>query len=243
MLLQACLNGARPHRFHPRLPLTPAAIAEDAAEAVAAGAAELHVHVRGPDGRETLAPEWVDATVASLRARLPGTLVGVSTGAWIERDDDRRLAMIASWRELPDHASVNLSEPGAPAVIEALRRRGVAVEAGLATAADAERLVKLGLAPLALRILVEIEEQGEAEAMAAADAILAILSRAGIAKPILLHGVDRMMWPFVERAARERYSTRVGLEDGATLPDGTTAPSNAALVAAAAEYLRKSSSA
>lgn len=243
MLLQACLNGARPHRFHPRLPVTPAAIAEDAAEAVAAGAAELHVHVRGPDGRETLAPEWVDATVASLRARLPGTLVGVSTGAWIERDDDRRLAMIASWRELPDHASVNLSEPGAPAVIEALRRRGVAVEAGLATAADAERLVKLGLAPLALRILVEIEEQGEAEAMAAADAILAILSRAGVKKPILLHGVDRMMWPFVERAARERYSTRVGLEDGATLPDGTTAPSNAALVAAAAEYLRKGLSA
>jgi uncharacterized protein (DUF849 family) len=138
---------------------------------------------------------------------------------------------------------VNLSEPGAPAVIEALRRRGVAVEAGLATAADAERLVELGLAPLALRILVEIEEQGEAEAMEAADAILAVLSRAGVAKPILLHGVDRMMWPFVERAARERYSTRVGLEDGATLPDGTTAPSNAALVAAAAKYLRQSSSA
>src|SRR5690606_17225658 len=100
---------------------------------------------------------------------------------WIERDDGRRLAMIASWRALPDHASVNLSEPGAPAVIEALRRRGVAVEAGLATAADAERLIKLGLAPLALRILVEIEEQGEAEAMEAADAILAVLSRAGVA--------------------------------------------------------------
>jgi uncharacterized protein (DUF849 family) len=243
MLLQACLNGARPPRFHPRLPVTPAAIAEDAAEAVAAGAAELHVHVRDPEGRESLAPEWVDATLLALRARLPGTLVGVSTGAWIERDDDRRLAMIASWRALPDHASVNLSEPGAPAVIEALRRRGVAVEAGLATAADAERLVELGLAPLALRILVEIEEQGEAEAMEAADAILAVLSRAGVAKPILLHGVDRMMWPFVERAARERYSTRVGLEDGATLPDGTTAPSNAALVAAAAKYLRQSSSA
>lgn len=239
MLLQACLNGARARRFHPRLPVTPAAIAEDAAEAVAAGAAELHVHVRDADGRETLAPEWVDATVASLRARLPGTLVGVSTGAWIERDDDRRLAMIASWRALPDHASVNLSEPGAPAVIEALRRRGVAVEAGLATAADAERLVELGLGPSVLRILVEIEEQGEEEAMAAADAILAILSRAGVGKPILLHGVDRMMWPFVERAARERYSTRVGLEDGAMLPDGTTAPSNAALVAAATEYLRK----
>jgi hypothetical protein len=56
----------------------------------------------------------VDATVTALRARLPGTLIGISTGAWIERDDDRRLTMVAGWRELPDHASVNLSVAAAP---------------------------------------------------------------------------------------------------------------------------------
>jgi uncharacterized protein (DUF849 family) len=86
---------------------------------------------RGPDGAESLAPGHVDATITMLRDRLPGTLIGISTGAWIERDDDRRLAMIDGWRELPDHASVNLKEPGAPAVIERLYRRGVGVEAGL----------------------------------------------------------------------------------------------------------------
>ena len=48
--------------------------------------------------------------------------------------------MIAGWGEPPDHASVNLGEAGAPAVIERPRRRGVGVEAGLASAADAERL-------------------------------------------------------------------------------------------------------
>ena len=241
MIVQACLNGARPPRYHPRLPVTVDAIVAEAVEAVAAGAAELHVHVRGPDGRESLAPEAVDGTVAALRAQLPGTSMGVSTGAWIEQDEDRRLAMIAGWSALPDYASVNLREPGAPAVIEMLRRRGIGVEAGLASAADAERLVTLGLAPLALRILIEIEEQAPDEAMAATDAILTALAPSGIGKPVLLHGVDRMMWPFVERAVRQGFSTRVGLEDGATLPDGSTAASNAALVAAAVAILHSAS--
>jgi uncharacterized protein (DUF849 family) len=104
----------------------------------------------------------------------------------------------------------------------------------LASAADAERLVRLGLGALTLRVLVEIEEQVLDAAMAAADAILAVLARASLRKPVLLHGFDATVWPFVERAARQGFSTRVGLEDGFALPDGTAAPSNAALVAAAA---------
>lgn len=239
MIVQCCLNGARPAGWHPRLPVAVPAIVAEAVEAVAAGAAELHLHVRGPDGAETLAATAVDATVAALRAALPGTLLGVSTGAWIERDEDRRLACIGGWGALPDHASVNLGEPGAPAVIELLHRRGIGIEVGLASVADAERLVRLGLAPLALRILIEIDLPQLDAALAEAAAIRATLTRAGIAKPILLHGFDGTVWPFVEHAAAQRLSTRVGLEDGATLPDGGTAPSNAALVAAACAILRR----
>ncbi len=241
MLVQACLNGARRHGYHPRLPLTPEALAADARECVRAGATELHLHVRGPDGAESLAPAAVDATVAAIRAAVPGTLVGVSTGAWIEGDDDRRLAMIEAWRKLPDHASVNLGEPGAPAVIERLRRRGIAVEAGLATPADALRLARLGLAPLALRFLIELDNQDLAEAMAAADGILAALASGDCRKPVLLHGFDATVWPFVERCAGEGYSTRVGLEDGHLLPDGSPAGSNAELVAAAVAIMRAAS--
>lgn len=233
MIIQACLNGARPAGYHPRLPVVIDALAEDAAETVAAGAGELHLHVRAPDGRESLAPGHVDATLAAVRARVPGTLVGISTGAWIEPDDDRRLGVIGSWRELPDYASVNLSETAAPAVIERLHRLGVGIEAGLASVADAERLVRLGLTPLALRILIEIEEQAVAAAQALAADIAAVLTRGGVRKPILLHGVDATVWPLVEEAFRHGFSTRVGLEDGAVLPDGSIAVSNAALVAAA----------
>jgi uncharacterized protein (DUF849 family) len=83
MIVQACLNGLREPSFYPALPLTPDAMARDGAACVAAGAAELHLHARGPDGRESLAPAAMDATVLAMRRACPGTLVGVSTGAWM----------------------------------------------------------------------------------------------------------------------------------------------------------------
>ncbi|MBV9735683.1 MAG: 3-keto-5-aminohexanoate cleavage protein [Acidisphaera sp.] len=233
MIVQACLNGDRPSGYHPRLPVSPEAIVADAMAAVAAGAAELHIHGRDSDGRETLAPEVVDPLVATLRARLPGTLLGLSTGAWIEQDEDRRLACIGAWRQCPDHVSVNLAEAGAPAVIERLWRRGIGVEAGLTTIADAERLARLGLGGRALRVLIEIAEPEPPAALALAGEIEVVLARAGLARPILLHGQEATVWPLVRRAAERRFSTRVGLEDGKALPDGAEAPDNAALVAAA----------
>lgn len=233
MIVQACLNGARPPGFHPRLPLAPGVLAEDAAEAVAAGAAELHVHPRGADGMETLAPPAMDAAIGALRARLPGTLIGVSTGAWIERDADRTLACIASWAVPPDYASVNLSEPAAPAVTGALLRRGIGVEAGLAGVGDARRLIALDLGPACLRILVEIGDQDAVAAQAMVEATVSVLRESELRKPVLLHGQEATVWPLVAAAFRAGFSTRVGLEDGAMLPNGSPAPDNAALVAAA----------
>ena len=233
MIVQACINGARDAAFHPALPLTPDAMARDGAACVAAGAAEVHLHARGPDGRESLAPVAMDATVRAVRRACPGTLIGVSTGAWIERDDERTLAAIDGWRELPDYASVNLSEPAAPAVIERLRRRGVGVEAGLASAADAERLVALNLGGLALRMLIEVGEQDVDAALAVVEGIENLLNRAAVRRPMLAHGCDATVWRFVALAAERRWSTRVGLEDGKTLPSGAVAADNAAIVAAA----------
>jgi uncharacterized protein (DUF849 family) len=230
MIVQACINGARPRDFHPKLPLDVQAMASDAAACVAGGAGELHIHPRGADGRESLAA--VDATVLAVRRACPGTLVGVSTGAWIENDVGRTRAAIAGWRELPDYASVNLSEADAPAVMELLRQRGVGIEAGLATTKDAERLVTLADRSRVLRILIEIDIQDLAAALDEARGIGAVLERAEMRRPILLHGVDATVWPFVELARQKRWSTRVGLEDGKTLADGTVAKDNAEIVAA-----------
>ena len=233
MIVQACLNGARPANFHPALPLTPEAMARDAADCVAAGAAEVHLHSRGSDGTESLAPAAVDATVLALRRSCPGTLIGLSTGAWIEGNAYRTLTCIGRWGELPDYASVNLAEPDAPAVMERLSQRRIGVEAGLASIADAERLAGLASAFRPFRILIEIDEQDPRAALTAADGIEGVLRRAGLHRPMLLHGFDNTVWPLVARAAERRFSTRVGLEDGNRLPDGAVASGNPALVSAA----------
>jgi uncharacterized protein (DUF849 family) len=231
MIVQACLNGARRSDFHPQLPLTAEAMAHDGASCVAAGAAELHVHPRGLHGQESLLA--VDTTIVAVRRACPNTLVGVSTGAWIENDAEKTRNSITGWNELPDYASVNLSEPDAPAVMELLRQRGVGIEAGIASVADAERFLGLPDHDRVLRILIEIEEQDLAVARKMADGIAALLERAGVRRPILLHGFDTTVWPFVAIAHQRQWSTRVGLEDGKHLPDGTITSGNAALVAAA----------
>ncbi|MDQ8730485.1 3-keto-5-aminohexanoate cleavage protein [Bradyrhizobium sp. LHD-71] len=236
MIVQACLNGARAPDFHPRLPLGAEAMASDAAHCVDAGAAELHIHPRGPDARESLSA--VDATVLAVRRTCPGTLVGVSTGAWIEKDEERTRQAIADWRERPDYASVNLSEADAPAIIDLLHRRDIGIEAGLASSADAERLIGLGVHHRVFRVLIEISEQDLDAARRIADDIADKLDAAGMRRPILLHGFDATVWPFVELARQRRWSTRVGLEDGKFLADGSTASDNAALVAAAVAIFR-----
>ena len=234
MIVQACINGARPSDFHPHIPLTVEAMARDAAASVAAGAAELHLHPRGADGQESLAA--VDETVSAIRRVCPGTLVGVSTGAWIEGDRERTREAILQWRILPDYASVNLSEDDAPAIMQLLRDSGVGIEAGLASVADAERYVSLEDHQRVLRVLIELDyEQDWQSARAVEDGILEVLERRGVTRPVLLHGFDATVWPFVELARQRRFSTRIGLEDGKHLPDGTIASGNAALVAAAVD--------
>lgn len=241
MIVQACLNGARPPNFHPLLPLGVEAMARDAAASVAAGAAELHLHPRDADGRESLLA--VNETVSAVRRACPGTLIGVSTGAWIEGDELRTRDAIRRWNDacLPDYASVNLSEADAPAVMELLRQRGIGIEAGLASVADAERFVRLPERHRVFRVLVELDFEPDLRAAKAlAEGILRTLEHAGVRRPILLHGCDATVWPFVELARIHGFSTRVGLEDGRHLPDGTTAFDNSALVAKAVAIFRGS---
>ncbi|CAM5637006.1 3-keto-5-aminohexanoate cleavage protein OS=Streptomyces glaucescens OX=1907 GN=SGLAU_07435 PE=4 SV=1 [Streptomyces glaucescens] len=129
-----CLNGP-PRGRRRRFPLTPQAMAEEAARAVAAGATDLHVHPKTPCGRDTMSARVVAATLEAIRARVP-VPVGVTTGAWAEPDPAARLARVREWTVLPDHASVNWHEPGAEEVAAALLERGVEVEAGIWSGTD-----------------------------------------------------------------------------------------------------------
>lgn len=237
-LIQAAINGRRSKAEHPAIPVTPEEQAAAAAQAVAAGAGAIHVHVRAADETESIVGTDVSNAVTAIRAAAPGTPVGVSTGAWILRDERRRLEAVRGWTVLPDYASVNFDEAGATELAELLRSRGIGIEAGLANSRGAEILADSGLGGRCLRMLLEPDDLDVDTALRALAHVEAILDRARITVPRLLHGVGPTAWPLIDAAAARHYDTRVGFEDTLTLPDGARAPSNAALVAAARRRAR-----
>ncbi|MEU6394274.1 3-keto-5-aminohexanoate cleavage protein [Streptomyces sp. NPDC046939] len=232
VFVQVCLNGARGASDGAAVPLSPGALAEAAAAAVAAGASDVHVHPKSPCGQDTLAPRSVAATLEAIRARV-SVPVGVTTGAWAEPDPAARVARIRSWTTLPDHASVNWHEEGAEEVAAALLERGVGVEAGIWSGTDAaERFAASPLGPRVLRVLAEVTERDAGAAESAARSLLDALGPAH-GRPVLLHGEEGGAWPVLRLALRSGLATRVGLEDVLLLPDGSRAPGNAELVEAA----------
>ena len=224
MLLQAALNGPYTKDDHPAMPVTAAELARDAKACVEAGAGAIHMHPRDAEGRETFAAEVIDPAVREVRAAC-GVPVGVSTGAWIEPDLDRRLELIGAWSE-PDYASVNVSEDGWQQVFAVLRERGIGVEAGVWSVEDARALNESGLASDLTRILIE---PVSADA-AGAEALVADIRRE-VAGSILQHGDGAATWILLEDAARNGWDTRIGLED-------TQEADNPALVRRAMSLIR-----
>jgi uncharacterized protein (DUF849 family) len=224
-VLQVCLNGARTRAEHPALPISAAELARAATEAVAAGATDIHLHPKTPDGNDSMAATEVAAAVDAVRSAVPGVAVGVTTGAWTASTVER-IRHIHRWTVLPDHASVNWHEDGAEEVAQALLARSVAVHAGVFSGTDgADRLRRSPLRDRVARILAEVIPP-------AIDVDQLLASLPGSA-PVLLHGEDSAAWPVLWRARALGLDARIGFEDTLMLPDGAPAPSNAALVHAA----------
>ncbi len=231
MLLQAALNGHRTRSEHEAVPISPAELQADAIACGDAGAHAFHLHPRDAEGLERLEPEWVDAAANAVHdvSRWP---VSVSTGAWIGSEQKHRVALLSRWTG-PDAATVNLAEEEAIDTIRALLGSGIRVEAGVWSVDDAELLLRSGLADRIERVLVELIDVPASDVLDVAGDIHAILDRADILAPRLQHGEDATTWIALEDAVRRGLDTRVGLEDVLVLPDGSHAPDNAALIAAA----------
>jgi uncharacterized protein (DUF849 family) len=240
VLLQACLNGGTTRDEHSSVPQTPAELAADAAAVVAAGARAIHLHPRDSSGAETLDADAVLAAVAAVRAVVPATPVGVTTGLWAAADDPgRRMSLVARWTgtDRPDFASVNLSEPGAGDLAGLLASLGIAVEAGVWSADDADQLAASAFGRQVLRILVEPGDRTPAGAVAQAAGIEAALDRHRFTVPRLHHGEGVATWPVLRAALALGRDIRVGLEDTLVLEDGRPARGNRELVEAAARLI------
>jgi uncharacterized protein (DUF849 family) len=225
--VKACLNGRRSREEHPAVPLNPPELAADAIAVRRAGAFAVHLHPRDAAGAQTLDAAACDAAVAAIRAAAPGLPVGLSTAEDIDRDPFARAAAVQAWRRPPDFVSVNVSELGWAGIARAALHAGIAVEAGLATPADAGELARSPFAHQVLRALVGVDGGAE-QALAVAQ-----LVPAGV--PQLWHGYGERTWEVVAAGAAAGHDVRVGLEDVLVLPRGDVAAGNAELVAAAVE--------
>lgn len=122
LLIEAAINGPADVQ-HPAVSVNPEE--RTAAESVRAGASAIHFHLRSESGKESLEPGDLDIAPRQIRSAVPKVSVGVSTGAWIERDPAVRLAKVVSggWgltlllQTLAKRALVNLQRLCCPAVL------------------------------------------------------------------------------------------------------------------------------
>jgi uncharacterized protein (DUF849 family) len=159
--------------------------------------------------------------------------VGVTTGLWAAAGDPaRRMSLVSRWTgpDVPDFASVNLSEPGADDLARLLRELGIAVEAGIWSADDADRLAASAFGRDVLRVLIEPQDRVPEGAVAAAAAMEAALDRHGLTAPRLHHGYGAATWLVLRAAIGLGRDIRVGLEDTVVLEDGRPASGNSELV-------------
>jgi uncharacterized protein (DUF849 family) len=233
-LLQAALNG---DRDHPAMPRTPEALASEARASVDAGARVLHLHPYDADGRETFEAEPCAAAIRAVRAVCPGIPISLSTSADIEANPERRRALVMGWTELPELVTANQGEAGILDLCALLVERGIGVEAGLLSVADAHAFAASGIAGQCVRAMVEPLGEDPDAALAEAGAIEEVLDAAGIELEQIHHGDGLACWAVNRRGAARGHGIRTGLEDTPVLPDGSPASGNGELVAAAAAIL------
>jgi len=230
VFLQVALNGDRQHGAVPK---SPEAMGVDAEASVRAGAHSVHVHAYDGAGRGTLGAAECGAAVRAIRARCPGVPVSLTTSATIVSDPIQRLAVVRSWTDLPDLVTANQGEAGIVELSEWLMSRGVGIEAGLLSPADARTFVASPLRDRCRRVLVEPLDPDPAIALQDAAEMERILSAAGVTLSQVHHGFDGSCWAVNQRALARGHGIRTGMEDVVVLPDGSPAKDNAQLVEAA----------
>ena len=243
MLIKAALNGARLHKEHPQIPISPDQLAIASKSVVEAGANALHIHPRNKNGQESLTASDISAAINAIRSSSVEVPIGISTGEWIEPNVNARLTLIKSWTVLPDFASVNFNEEGAQKVAHLILNRNIGLEAGINSTDALLRFLKFARISDALRVLIEIPDLHPDQANNLLLEIESLLDQRQLKLPRLLHGYDNSVWPMIEKAAKRKYDTRIGFEDTVFLPTGKLSNNNAELVQAAIQIINESSGA
>ncbi len=252
LIVTVAPNGARRAKAdHPALPVTPPEIARTARQCRDAGAAMIHLHVRGRDGGHTLDPDaYREATLAIRGAVGDGLIVQASTEAVGLYNPEEQIAMVRDLR--PEAVSLAIRELAPDAGHESraagffswLVRERIMVQYILYSPQDVSRfmgLVRKGLVPdKNIFVLYVLGSYGEGKGARPGDvsAFLAAAEKGGIPLTWAVCAFGEREGDCAVEAAALGGHARVGFENNLTLNTGETASDNAALVAQLVEGAR-----
>jgi uncharacterized protein (DUF849 family) len=240
-------NGARKtHADHPARPITPDELAACARQCVDAGAAMLHLHVRRPDGTHSLEPDDYRPAVAAVQQAVGDALVlQITTEAVGIYTPAQQMASVRALQ--PEAISAALRElvPDAAHEAEAARFFGelaaarTAIQYILYSADDVVRYRDLrarGVLPDTPHWVLFVLGRYSAGQRSDPSDLLPFL-QAWADGGALTANVPWAMCAFGPREAECALTAallgghaRLGFENNMALPDGSTAPDNAALV-------------
>jgi uncharacterized protein (DUF849 family) len=245
LILTVAPNGARKTKAdHPAVPMTPDEIADCAAACAEAGAAMIHLHVRDRQGGHTLDAETYRAAMAAVRRAVGQDIVIQVTSEAVGIYEPRQqMAMVRVLR--PEAVSLAVREIVPDADHEAaaaeffawMRDAAVHPQFIVYSSEDLRRLddlVARGIIPpgrhFALYVLGryapgQVSEPGD---------LIPFLNANASVRPWAMCAFGAREAACAAAAAAFGGHVRVGFENNLLLADGSRAPDNAALVAAAA---------
>ncbi|MEW9837250.1 3-keto-5-aminohexanoate cleavage protein [Mesorhizobium marinum] len=242
-------GGRRTRADHPAIPMTAAAMARTAAECLDAGASMIHVHVRDGNGRHLLDADAYRSVTAAIRAEVADSLIiQITTESLGLYRSEEQSAVIKAVR--PEAASLALrelapddkSEAEFGALLRWMDRENVLPQIILYEPSEAVRLkdmMERGVVPRRdVPVLYVLGRYTVGQTSEPADLL-----------PFLAPDMPRFgHWTVcafgkaeaacVTAGALLGGHVRVGLENNLFLPDGSVAPSNAALVATVSKSVR-----
>ena len=240
-------NGARKtHADHPALPITPDELAACARQCVDAGAAMLHLHVRRPDGTHSLEPEDYRPAIAAVQRTVGDALViQITTEAVGIYTPEQQMASVRALQPEAISAALRELAPDAAHEVEAARFFGelaaarTAIQYILYSADDVVRYRDLrarGVLPDTPHWVLFVLGRYSAGQRSDPSDLLPFLQAWAEGGDITAN-VPWAMCAFGPREAECALSAallgghaRLGFENNMALPDGSTAPDNAALV-------------
>jgi len=250
----------------PYLPVTPEQIASSSLEAVRAGAAIVHIHVRHPDGRPSMEMQHYREVVDRLRAADEDVIINLTTGPgqrYVPSEADPAVAASGTTLMVPERRvehilalrpelcsldfntmysgnSVVINTPRNLAIMaEIIRDAGVRPELEVFDSGDiqlANQFIQEGR--LDAPALFQIVLGVRYGAIATTETLAYMKSLLPAGSHWAAFGIGRWEFPMLAQAFLLGGHVRVGLEDNIYLEKGVLAKGNAELVRKAARIVK-----